>query len=52
MEPPITADYSLFDAPNLIATPHIGFNTQEALRTKGLLTLKNIQEFLNINTNN
>ncbi|WP_263643062.1 NAD(P)-dependent oxidoreductase [Legionella longbeachae] len=52
MEPPIPADYSLFDAPNLIATPHIGFNTQEALRTKGLLTLKNIQEFLNINTNN
>lgn len=47
MEPPIPTDCSLFDAPNLIATPHIGFNTQEALRTKGLLTLKNIQEFLN-----
>lgn len=50
MEPPLPTDYSLFEAPNLIATPHIGFNTQEALRAKGLLTLKNIQEFLNINT--
>lgn len=51
MEPPLPTDYTLFEAPNLIATPHIGFNTQEALRTKGLLTLKNIQEFLNININ-
>ncbi|KTD56775.1 D-3-phosphoglycerate dehydrogenase [Legionella santicrucis] len=50
MEPPLPSDYNLFEAPNLIATPHIGFNTQEALRSKGLLTLKNIQEFLNINT--
>lgn len=46
LEPPLPTDYSLFDAPHLIATPHIGFNTQEALRTKGQLTLKNIQEFL------
>ncbi|KTD09184.1 D-3-phosphoglycerate dehydrogenase [Legionella gratiana] len=46
MEPPLSSDYSLFEAPNLIATPHIGFNTKEALRTKGQLTLKNIQEFL------
>lgn len=46
IEPPLPTNYSLFDAPNLIATPHIGFNTKEALRTKGELTIKNIKEFL------
>jgi phosphoglycerate dehydrogenase-like enzyme len=46
MEPPLPKDYPLFAAPNLIATPHIGFNTQEALTTKGLLTVKNIQRFI------
>ncbi|CEG57112.1 NAD(P)-dependent oxidoreductase [Legionella fallonii] len=49
VEPPLPTDYSLWDAPNLIATPHIGFNTQEALRTKGLLAVKNIKEFLKMN---
>jgi D-3-phosphoglycerate dehydrogenase len=45
IEPPIPNDYSLLTLPNLIATPHIGFNTQEALKLKGELTLKNIKEF-------
>lgn len=48
MEPPLPSDYSLFKAPNLIATPHIGFNTQEALKTKGQLAIRNIKEFLNM----
>ncbi|CAM2850304.1 D-3-phosphoglycerate dehydrogenase [Legionella steigerwaltii] len=47
IEPPLPINYDLFEAPNLIATPHIGFNTMEALRTKGELTIKNIKEFLN-----
>lgn len=45
-EPPLPINYGLLDAPNLIATPHIGFNTREALIAKGKLTVKNIQEFL------
>ncbi|HAT1847321.1 TPA: 3-phosphoglycerate dehydrogenase [Legionella pneumophila] len=46
VEPPLPANYSLWEAPNLIATPHIGFNTREALVVKGQLTIKNIKEFL------
>ncbi len=46
VEPPLPADDPLFEVPHLIATPHIGFNTREALRAKGELTLKNIKEFL------
>lgn len=46
VEPPLPANYSLWEAPNLIATPHIGFNTREALMVKGQLTIKNIKEFL------
>jgi phosphoglycerate dehydrogenase-like enzyme len=47
IEPPLPKNDSLLQAPNLIATPHIGYNTQEAITAKGQLTIKNIKEFLN-----
>ncbi|CZM73692.1 NAD(P)-dependent oxidoreductase [Legionella pneumophila] len=46
VEPPLPANYSLWEVPNLIAIPHIGFNTREALVAKGQLTIRNIKEFL------
>lgn len=46
MEPPLAQDYSLLNNPHIIATPHIGFNTQEALLNKGQLALNNIINFL------
>jgi D-3-phosphoglycerate dehydrogenase len=46
MEPPLPEHYALLDAPNLIATPHIGFNTQEAVAAKGRITLDNIVKFV------
>ena len=49
LEPPLPADYPLLNAPNLIATPHIGFNTQEAVEEKGRIALQNILDFLKQN---
>jgi len=46
MEPPLPSDFSLLSVPNVIATPHIGFNTKEALAAKGRITLDNILHFL------
>lgn len=45
VEPQLPDDYILLQAPHLIATPHIGFNTQEALIAKWQITLNNIKEF-------
>ena len=45
-EPPLPPDHPLLQLPNLIATPHIGFNTAEALVTKGTDALHAIQEFI------
>ncbi len=46
VEPPLPTDDPLLALPNVIATPHIGFNTQEALVTKGTDALNAIKKFL------
>jgi len=46
VEPPLPADYPLLRFDNVIATPHIGFNTAEALELKGMDALADIQQFL------
>ncbi|WP_108649030.1 NAD(P)-dependent oxidoreductase [Dongshaea marina] len=46
MEPPLPADYPLLQEANVLATPHIGFNTAEALKTKGELALRNVVQFI------
>jgi D-3-phosphoglycerate dehydrogenase len=46
MEPPLPNEYPLLKYSNVIATPHIGFNTNEALQTKGKITLNNILAFI------
>jgi len=46
VEPPLPENYPLLDSPNLIATPHLGFNTKEAVKQKGRIALQNILEFL------
>ncbi len=45
-EPPLPAGYPLLGLPNVIATPHIGFDTHEAVQAKGELALRNIQAFI------
>ena len=49
MEPPLPNNYPLLKLPNVIATPHIGYNTQEACITKGKIALDNIVNYLHQN---
>lgn len=46
VEPPLPADYPLLSFSNVLATPHIGFDTSEALVDKGNLALAHIKEFI------
>jgi D-3-phosphoglycerate dehydrogenase len=47
-EPPFKSDHPLSKCDKVICTPHIGFNTQEALKTKGEMSLENICQYLNL----
>lgn len=42
-EPPLKADHPLFDAPNLIMLPHIGFATEEAFILRLGIVIKNLE---------
>ena len=46
IEPPLPQNYSLLKLENVIATPHLGYNTQEACVTKGTIALNNIVSYL------
>ena len=45
-EPPIAADHPLLGAPNLLATPHVAFATQEALVKRAHIAFENIAAYL------
>lgn len=45
-EPPIAADHPLLGAPNLLATPHVAFATQEALIKRAHIAFENIAAYL------
>lgn len=46
IEPPIPSDHPLFDAPNLIATPHIAFATKESMKKRADIAIENIRCWL------
>lgn len=46
IEPPLKQDNILFDAPNLIMLPHIGFATEEAFVLRLGIVVRNIEEYL------
>ena len=46
-EPPLKLDNPLFDAPNLIMLPHIGFATEEAFIIRLDIVVRNVEEYLN-----
>ena len=45
-EPPIPADHPLLTAKNVIATPHIGFATKEALVKRAVIVFNNIVKWM------
>lgn len=46
-EPPLEKDHVLFDAPNTILLPHIGYATKEAIELRGKIVIENIKKWLN-----
>ncbi|MCI9500710.1 MAG: hydroxyacid dehydrogenase [Hungatella sp.] len=46
MEPPVPADHVLFEAPNLIATPHVAFASQQAFEKRAVIVCGNIKKWL------
>ncbi len=45
-EPPIEDNHPLFDAPNTILLPHIGFATREAIEDRSGIVLQNIRNWI------
>ena len=45
-EPPLERDHPLLDSEKILATPHIGFATEEAFETRLLMSAENIADFI------
>lgn len=45
-EPPIPSDHPLFGAPNLVATPHVAFASQQAMEKRAVIICENIAAWL------
>ena len=45
-EPPLPANFELFNAPNLLMLPHIGYATKEAFEMRLEIVVKNIEMWL------
>ena len=44
-EPPLDKNHILFDAPNAILLPHIGYATKEAIELRGNIVIENIKKW-------
>lgn len=51
-EPPLDKDHPLFNAPNTILLPHIGYATEEAIKLRGQIVIENINRWLEGNPQN
>ena len=46
LEPPLPANHPILTAPNTVLTPHIGFETAEAMAAKANLALGHLEDYL------
>jgi phosphoglycerate dehydrogenase-like enzyme len=46
MEPPLPANHPIFQAPNTVLLPHVGFETAEAISAKAEIALEQLENFL------
>ena len=46
LEPPLPANHPILTAPNTVLTPHIGFETVEAMMAKANIALGHLEDFL------
>ncbi|WP_298999842.1 NAD(P)-dependent oxidoreductase [uncultured Dialister sp.] len=51
-EPPLPKDYPLLQAPNLVLTPHVGFDTEEAMDRRAVIVFDNLESYLAGNQKN
>ncbi|QUF85481.1 hydroxyacid dehydrogenase (plasmid) [Clostridium butyricum] len=52
IEPPIPVDHVLFNAPNLIVTPHVAFATKESMVKRAEIVFYNIDKYINGSSQN
>ena len=45
-DPPLSQGHPLRDAPNLIRTPHVGFDTRESIDRRAAMAFENVSSFL------
>ena len=45
MEPPLPEDYPLLSAPHTVLTPHVGFDTEEAMERRAAIVADNLKSF-------
>lgn len=45
-EPPVPAEHVLFQAPNLLATPHVAFASQQAFEKRAVIVCDNVRRWL------
>ena len=46
MEPPLPEDYPLLSAPHTVLTPHVGFDTEEAMESRAAIVADNLKSFV------
>lgn len=46
MEPPLPEDYPLLSAPYTVLTPHVGFDTEEAMERRAAIVADNLKSFV------
>jgi phosphoglycerate dehydrogenase-like enzyme len=46
VEPPLPAKHPIFQAPNTVLLPHVGFETAEAISAKADIALRHLEDFL------
>ena len=46
LEPPLPPDHPVLSAPNAVLTPHIGYETSEAMSAKANIALSHLENFL------
>lgn len=51
-EPPLEKNHPLFNSPNTILLPHIGYATKEAIQLRGNIVIENIEKWLQGNPQN
>ncbi|MGM9905735.1 2-hydroxyacid dehydrogenase [Lactobacillus sp.] len=45
-DPPLSADYPLLGLPNLVCTPHVGFDTKESIDRRAEMAFENVTAWL------